>query len=119
MTDAKRAELVTRDTILKLLSNGEIAKVSSAEVASGLLTEGGEYLDLEHLDQGIQRAKAATNVTMGHVLPRCAVSDETWSKVLAQLARLMLVCSLDPFEATTAQGTRFSVFLIDSKSAAG
>ncbi len=86
MTDAKRAEHVARDNILKLLSNEEIAKVSTAEAASGL-TEGGEYLDLEHLDQGVQRAKAATRATMGHVLPRSAVSDKTWSKILAQLAR--------------------------------
>jgi hypothetical protein len=86
MTDAKRAEEVARDDILKLLSDDEIAKVSSAEAASGL-TEGAEYLDLEHLDEGVQRAKAATKVTMGHVLPRSAVGGETWSKVLAQLAR--------------------------------
>ena len=86
MTDAKRAEHVARDTILKLLSDEEIAKVSTAEAASEL-TEGGEYLDLEHLDQGVQRAKAATKVTMGNVLPRSAVRDETWSKIIAQLAR--------------------------------
>ena len=86
MTDAKRAEQVARDNILKLLSNEEIAKVSSAEAASGL-TEGEEYLDLEHLDQGVQRAKAATNDTMGHVLPRSAVRGETWSKILARLVR--------------------------------
>ena len=86
MTDAKRAEHVARDTILKLLSDEEITKVSTAEAASEL-TEGGEYLDLEHLDQGVQRAKAATKVTMGNVLPRSAVRDETWSKIIAQLAR--------------------------------
>ena len=86
MTDAKRAEQVARDNILKLLSNEEIAKVSTAEAASGL-TEGGEYLDLEHLDQGIQRAEATTKVTMGHVLSRSAVCAETWSKILARMAR--------------------------------
>lgn len=76
MTDAKRAEHVVRDTILKLLSDEEIAKVSTAEAASEL-TEGGEYLDFEHLDRGVQRAKAATKITIGHVLPRSAVCDET------------------------------------------
>jgi hypothetical protein len=86
MTDAKGAEDVTRDNILNILSDEEIAKISTAEVASGL-TEGVEYLDLEHLDQGVQRAKGATKVTMGHVLPRSAVCGETWSKILAQLAR--------------------------------
>lgn len=71
---------------MKLLSNEEIAKISTAEAASGL-TEGVEYLDLEHLDQGVKRAKAAAKVTMGHVLPRSTVSGEAWSKILAQLAR--------------------------------
>ena len=69
--------------LLKLLSDEENAKVSTAESASRL-AEGQEYLDLEHVDQGVQRAKATT--TMGHVLPRSAVSDETWRRILTQLA---------------------------------
>jgi hypothetical protein len=85
MRVADRAELVTRDTILKLLSNEEIARVSTAETASKL-TEGQEYLDLEHLEQGVQRANAAAKITMGNVLSRSAVGDETWHKILAQLA---------------------------------
>ena len=86
MTDTKRTEQVTRDAILNLLTDEETARVSTAEVATRL-TEGAEYLDLEHLDQGVQRAKVATAVKMGHVLPRSAVSAETWRKILAQLAR--------------------------------
>jgi hypothetical protein len=84
MTDAKRSEEV-RDTILGLLSDEETARVSTAEGVSGL-TEGAEFLDLEHLDRGVQRAKASTGITMGHVPPRNAVRAETWSKILAQLA---------------------------------
>ena len=75
MADTKRASEVARDAILKLLSDAETARVSTAEGSSGLV-EGAEYLDLEHLDQGVQRAKAATAVAMGHVLPRSAVRDE-------------------------------------------
>jgi hypothetical protein len=86
MTDAKRADEVARDTILGLLSDEETARVSTAEGVSGL-TEGAEYLDLEHLDRGVQRANAAVAVTMGHVLPRSAVRVETWRKILSQLAR--------------------------------
>ena len=86
MTDAKRTDHVVRDNILKILSNEEIARISTAETAS-TLTEGVEYLDLEHLDQGVQRAKAVTKVTMGRVLPRTAVRGETWIKILAQLVR--------------------------------
>jgi len=86
MTDAKRAEQVAREAILELLSDEETARVSTAETASAL-KEGAEYVDLEHLDRGVQRAKAAGGVTMGHVLPRNAVSKEIWSKILARLAR--------------------------------
>jgi hypothetical protein len=44
MTDANRAAEVARDAILKLLSDEETARVSTAEAASGL-TQGAEYLD--------------------------------------------------------------------------
>ena len=86
MTDAKRAEQVARDTILKLLSDEENARVSTGEAASRL-TEGAEYLDLQHLDRGVQHA----GITMGHVLPRSAVSDQTWNKILAHLDGATLV----------------------------
>ena len=85
MTTTQRAAYVSRDTVLKLLSDDEIAKVSTAETAAGL-TKGDEYVDLEHLDQGVLRADPATNVTMGHVVPRGVVSAGSWARILAQLA---------------------------------
>lgn len=85
MTELKREEHIVREAVLKMLSSAEVARVSTAEAASRL-NEGDEYLDLAHLDQGVQRAQAATNVPMGQVLPRSAVGVETWSKILAQLA---------------------------------
>ena len=86
MSDAERREQITRDSILKLLSGEENGRVSTAEAAFRL-TEGAEYLDLERLDRGVQRASATTpKATMGRVLPRSAVSEETWRKILAQLA---------------------------------
>jgi hypothetical protein len=86
MTVAERAEHIARDTILKMLSDEEIAKVSTAESAAGP-TVGEEYLDLEHLDRGIQRAQASmSKLTTGHIVPRSAVRSETWNKILAQLA---------------------------------
>ena len=86
MAESDRAAHVTREAILKLLSDDEIAKVSTAETAAGL-TVGSEYLDLEHLDQGIHQASATTKVAMGQILPRAAVHPETWAKVLEQLKR--------------------------------
>ena len=86
MTIAARTGLVARDTILKLMSDEEIARVSTAEAASGL-SDGAEYLDLEQIDRGIQRADPATMIAMGHVVPRGAVSAGTWTKILAQVAQ--------------------------------
>ena len=86
MSDAERREQIARDSILKLLSDGENGRVSTAEAAPRL-SEGAEYLDPERLDRGVQRASATTaKATMGRVLPRSAVSEETWRKILAQLA---------------------------------
>lgn len=79
-----RAEYVTRDSILKLLSDAEVARVAMAETAEKL-KEDDEYVDLTQLGEGVQRsAHARTNV--GHVLLRASVQQDTWVKILAQLA---------------------------------
>lgn len=83
MNNDKRNELVTRDTIIELLSDNEIGSVSTAETALRL-AEGEEYLDLEHLDQGVRKAHG-TSATMGEVLPRKAVQEATWTKILKKL----------------------------------
>ena len=85
MKDPKLAQQSARNEVLKLLSDEEIARVSNAEGTNGL-AEGQEYVDLEHLDRGAQRAKAQMTIAMGHILPRRAVSDATWTKILAHLA---------------------------------
>ena len=67
MSDAERREQIARDSILKLLSDEENARVSTAE-AGPRLSEGAEYLDLERLDRGVQRASATTpKATMGPI----------------------------------------------------
>lgn len=78
-----REELATRDSILKLLSDDEVAGVSTAETAPRL-SDGDEYLDLEQLDQGVRRARG-TATPMGRVLPRKAVHESTWRKILTRL----------------------------------
>jgi hypothetical protein len=83
MKSDERTEYVTRDSILKLLSDDEVAKVSTAETRA--LLDGDEYLDLEQLDRGVQRAGGAVT-PMGRVLPKNAVHANTWSKILTLLA---------------------------------
>lgn len=78
-----KSEYVRRDTILKLLTDQEAASVSTAESAPSLAV-GELYLDLEHLDHGVQRAGDAA-LPMGQVLPRKAVSEATWNRIVSQL----------------------------------
>lgn len=82
MKTTTRTELITRDTVLKLLTNEELGTVTTAETKTQLV-EGDEYLDLAHLDRGVRIARG--NSPMNRVLPRKSVHAATWSKILAKL----------------------------------
>lgn len=86
MADFKYNDQINRDAILNLLTDGEVAKVSNIETGSSL-QEGDEYLDLEHLDHGIQKAKRGREIAMATVVPRSIISAESWKKIIAQFAR--------------------------------
>jgi hypothetical protein len=77
-----RTELVFRHSILGMLSDDEVASVSTAATAMGL-SDGDEYLDLEQLDRGVRLA--GMSAPIGRVLCKKAVRKTTWSKVLTQL----------------------------------
>ncbi len=85
-TDTQQKEYATRHAILQLLSDDEVARVSMKE-AGPRLVDGDEYVDLEHLNMGVLRVQASTQMRIGNVLPRSAVADTTWSKICAELAR--------------------------------
>ena len=85
MQNATRSEYLTRDRILKLLSDQEVASVSTVETAERL-RDGEEYLDLEHLQAGVQRAGSSA-IPMGRVLPKKAIHENTWGKLLKQLEK--------------------------------
>ena len=83
MNNVQHSDYVTRDRILKLLSDAEVAAVSTAETAANL-TAGDEFVDLAHLGRGVQCADG-TATNMGGVLPRKSVHEQTWTKILTQL----------------------------------
>jgi hypothetical protein len=85
MNNDLRTENLTRENVLKLLSDGEVASVSTAETALRLL-DGEEYLDLEHLDRGVQKTGKSPTVMAG-VLPRRTVHKDTWEKIVALLGK--------------------------------
>jgi hypothetical protein len=71
---------------MALLSDDEVARVASAETAASL-SKGDEYVDLEMPERGAQRV-ASQPPTPGSVLPKKAVREDTWKKIVAQLPRL-------------------------------
>jgi hypothetical protein len=83
MNIEQRTAYVTRESIMKLLTDDEIARVSTAETAARLV-DGDEYLDLEKLDHGVRHA-SGPGTPMGRVLPRKSVAALTWGKILTHL----------------------------------
>lgn len=83
MSDASKATFLARAAILQLLSSGEATNISGTEAKTDL-RRGDEYLDLDHLQQGIQRADG-TKTSVRNLLPRRAVHEDTWRRILRQL----------------------------------
>ncbi len=76
-------DYITRDKILALLSDDEVATVSTAETADRL-SDGDEFIDLDKFDLGVQRGPRS-HTPMGRVLPKKSVHIGTWKKIVAQL----------------------------------
>jgi hypothetical protein len=85
MSTQSTKSVLKRESIIQLLTDAEVAKVSTAEGAARLI-EGDEYVDLEDLDSGVQLVQATPRTAPGHALPRSAVSDATWAKIVHAVA---------------------------------
>jgi hypothetical protein len=82
---SKLHNAVTRETILALLTDAEVAKISHAEDSRPI--EGDESVDLHRPDSGVHQIHAESHVAAGHILPRSAVSDETWARIIKAVTR--------------------------------
>lgn len=80
----KRQENITREEILDMLSDEEVSMESVAEEPRQLI-EGDEFIDLEHLDKGIQEVHFNTKVNPSKVIVRSAIRDVTWDKIIKRL----------------------------------
>ena len=84
MTTNQKAQYLTRSEILEALSDDEVKAVANAETADSL-RDGEAYLDLTHLEQGVRHAGKGSAVRVGRVLPKSAIHDGTWRKIVALL----------------------------------
>jgi hypothetical protein len=73
------AHHLTQELILTVILNSRTASLGTGE----------EYLDLDALNRGVQRAREGMS-TAGCVLARSAVPDPTWSAILTRLTRSRL-----------------------------
>ncbi len=80
-----RAEYVTRETILKLLSDDEVSQVSTAESGTQLIN-GDEYIDLDKPTRGVMKAVKTSTAHIAGMLPRRAVSEKTWQQIVARFS---------------------------------
>lgn len=85
MSPDLKKEAITREAILALLSDAEVAKVSRVEDAPRLI-EGDEYVDLEHPGAGVHQVHVPSP-RAAHALPRSAVSEATWARIVAVVGR--------------------------------
>jgi hypothetical protein len=80
--DSARAE------VLKLLAQGEHADFTERGTTANTLPNGDEYLDLDQLVRGVQRARAGVPIG-SHVVPRKAIHEDTWRRILRRLAAML------------------------------
>jgi hypothetical protein len=81
--DQQESARETREQLLTLLSDDEVARVSAAE-GEMRLADGDEYIDLAAPHNGVRRVHGVMQRTVGKVLPRSAVSAATWAKIAAR-----------------------------------
>jgi len=86
-SQTNRETFLTREAILKLLSDDEVASVSKAEETPASIKDGEEYLNLEQLDRGVQKAHGTVQA-IGQTLERKAVHEKTWARILEALKAL-------------------------------
>ena len=77
MNHTRQSDSEMRDSVLRLLSEDEVARVS-AEGGVARLADGDEYIDMATPENGVRCVHGALQRTMGQVLPRSTVSVETW-----------------------------------------
>ncbi|MEO8699958.1 MAG: hypothetical protein ABI867_07935 [Kofleriaceae bacterium] len=73
---------VTREAILNLLTDAEVANVSRDE-GQPRLARGNEFVDLARIDLGIQKAELAPLDT---AVAHGSVSDATWARIVKVVA---------------------------------
>ena len=77
-------QAVLRNKIVELLSDAETGRVSNAE-GGHCLPQGDQFIDLSNLSIGVQTAGPALATELGEIVPKSAVAQGTWDKIVSEL----------------------------------
>jgi hypothetical protein len=98
MKSKKEYEFISQENILKILNDEEAARVRLPATASQL-ADGDEFIDLTQIERGVQRAGKSN--PLADVLPRKAVHENTWRKIIANLEAWKLM--VQPYSRQSKQ----------------
>jgi hypothetical protein len=78
------AEYRVRRQVVELLSDGEAAQLEKV-LATGILQDGEEYIEVDHVSLGVQRARPGMLLGRSRLILRRALDAGTWSQLVSLL----------------------------------
>lgn len=78
------AEYRVRRQVVELLSDAETTRLEEA-LSTGILQDGEEYLEVDHVSLGVQRARPGMLLGRSRLILRRALDTDTWSQLVALL----------------------------------
>lgn len=91
MKTKKEYDFISRESLLKILSDDEASRLRMNEPATQL-GDGDEFIDLMEIERGVQRAG---EVNPKDVLPRKALHENTWRKIVTNVNAWKSMTQLD------------------------
>ncbi len=77
-------EYRVRRQVVELLSEAEAARLEKV-LSTGILQDDEEYIEVDHVSLGVQRARTGVLLGRRRLILRRALDADTWSQLLALL----------------------------------
>lgn len=78
------SEYRVRRQVTELLSDAEATRLEKV-LATGILQDGEEYIEVDHVSHGVQRASAGMLLGRSRLILRRAIDDTTWGQLVTLL----------------------------------
>jgi hypothetical protein len=77
-------EYKVRRQVVELLSEEEAARLEKV-LSTGILQDGEEYIEIDHVSLGVQRARAGMLLGRSRLILRRALDASTWNQLVTVL----------------------------------